>query len=168
MTAPQHSSSQRIAIYPGSFDPITNGHLDIAWRGLSIFDHLIVGIARNTRKDSLFSVEERQAMIAEIFADEPRVEVDIIEGLTVDYAMQRGARAILRGLRAVSDFENEMLMANMNRKLHIELETLFMMTSEKSFFVSSSGVKEIARFGGEIDCFVPELVARALREKYAR
>jgi pantetheine-phosphate adenylyltransferase len=158
--------TQRIAIYPGSFDPITNGHLDIIKRSLGIFDKIIVGIAVNSRKQTLFTREERLAIINEVFVAEPRVEVDAFEGLTVTYARARDACAILRGLRAVADFEYELQMANMNRKLNEELETVFMMTSEKSFFVSSQNVKEVARFGGDISELVPANVATHLSRKF--
>lgn len=156
---------KRIAIYPGSFDPITNGHMDIILRGLGIFDRLIVGVAQNSRKQTMFTIEERCAMVEEVFKDEPRVEVASFEGLTVEYAANRGACAILRGLRAVADFEYELQMANMNRKLNDHLETLFMMTSEKSFFVSSQSVKEVARFGGDIGGLVPLQVETHIRNK---
>lgn len=155
--------TDRIAIYPGSFDPLTNGHLDIITRGLEVFDRLVVGIAKNARKQTMFTVQERADMIRRVFADERRVEVDAFHGLTVEYAVRRGATAILRGLRAVADFEYELQMANMNRKLSPNLETLFMMSSEKFFFVSSQNVKEVARFGGDISDLVPPLVAERLR-----
>jgi pantetheine-phosphate adenylyltransferase len=156
---------QRIAVYPGSFDPLTNGHLDIIRRGIDVFDHLVVGIAENSRKSSLFTVEERLEITRRVLADLPRVEVDAFEGLTVEYAMKRGAVAIVRGLRAVADFEYELQMANMNRKLCPTIETLFMMTSEKYFFVSSQNVKEVARLGGDISQLVPPLVAERLAGK---
>jgi pantetheine-phosphate adenylyltransferase len=155
----------RIAVYPGSFDPLTNGHLDIIRRGVEVFDRIIVGIAENSRKRSLFTVEERLEITREVLADLPRVEVDAFEGLTVQYAMKRGAIVIVRGLRAVADFEYELQMANMNRKLCPSIETLFMMTSEKYFFVSSQNVKEVARFGGDISELVPRLVVERLAGK---
>ncbi len=154
-----------LAIYPGSFDPLTNGHLDIIFRGLTVFDRLVVAVAENSRKRTLFTAEERVEMIRSVLSSEPRVEVDAFEGLTIDYAVRRGATAILRGLRAVADFEYELQMANMNRKLSSNLETLFMMTSEKYFFISSQNVKEVARFGGPIDDLVPPLIAAPLRKK---
>jgi pantetheine-phosphate adenylyltransferase len=156
---------ERVALYPGSFDPLTNGHLDIVERGLLVFDRLIVGIARNSRKDTLFSVDERREMILRAVDGDPRVEVDAFDGLTVEYATKRQVSAILRGLRAVADFEYELQMANMNRKLNSGLETLFMMTSENFFFVSSQNVKEIARFGGDVSALVPAFIAEQLASK---
>jgi pantetheine-phosphate adenylyltransferase len=156
---------ERVALYPGSFDPLTNGHLDIIERGLAVFDRLIVGIAHNSRKQTLFTVDERREMILRAVDADPRVEVDAFEGLTVEYALRRGVTAILRGLRAVADFEYELQMANMNRKLSPGLETLFMMTSENFFFVSSQNVKEIAAFGGDVSALVPRFIAEQLREK---
>jgi len=155
----------RIAVYPGSFDPLTNGHLDIIRRGVEVFDRLIVAIAENSRKSSMFTVEERLEIIREVLVDQPRVEVEAFEGLTVEYAAKRGAIAILRGLRAVADFEYELQMANMNRKLTQSVETLFMMTSEKYFFVSSQNVKEVAQFGGDISELVPPQVVARLAAK---
>ena len=156
---------KRIAVYPGSFDPLTNGHLDIIRRGVEVFDLLIVAIAENSRKSSMFTVEERLEIIREVLVDQPRVEVDAFEGLTVEYAVKRGAVAILRGLRAVLDFEYELQMANMNRKIDPSVETLFMMTSEKYFFVSSQNVKEVSQFGGDISELVPPQVMARLAAK---
>ncbi len=156
----------RIAIYPGTFDPITNGHLDIIKRSLGIFDKIIVAVAQNSNKKTLFNLNERREMIKEALVDEKRIEVDAFEGLTVEYAKKMGACAILRGLRAVADFEYELQMANMNRKLNTSLETVFMMTSEKSFFVSSRNVKEVANFGGDISELVPPIVAKKVYEKF--
>ena len=157
--------SSSISLYPGSFDPITNGHLDICKRTLGVFDQLIIGIAINSRKEPLFSVEERVALIKEVFKDEPRVEVHAFEGLTIQYAKQCGASVIVRGLRAVADFEYELQMANMNKRLDPNIETLFMMTSEGYFFISSQNVKEVARFGGDIKHLVPPLVAEKVVTK---
>lgn len=156
----------RIAIYPGSFDPLTNGHVSIIERGLRIFDKIIVAIAINIRKEPLFSIEEREEFIRTEFADE-RVEIDTFSGLLVDYAASREVRVILRGLRAVSDFEYELQMANMNRKLDDSIDTVFMMTEESDFYVSSSLVKEVASFGGKVEGVVPEHVEQKLVEKFA-
>jgi len=154
------------ALYPGSFDPITFGHLNIIERGLKVFDQLIVGVAINVKKTSLFSTEERMEMIREAVGDEPRLTVQSFEGLLVDYASKSGARVILRGLRAISDFEFEFQMAHMNRRLNPKLETVFMMTGEDHFFVSSQLVREIAAFHGELDGLVPEPVLRRLRAHF--
>ncbi len=156
------------AVYPGSFDPITSGHIGIIERGLKVFDRLLVAIAVNTRKEPFFSLEERLDLIRGCFGSEPRVSVDSFEGLTVDYARKTGARVILRGLRAVADFEYELQMANMNRKLAPDVETLFMMTGEEYFFVSSQNVKEVAFLGGDIHGLVPPHVEEAFRRKLAR
>ena len=156
-----------VAIYPGSFDPITNGHVGLIKRGLEIFDRLIVSVARNVGKETLFSVDERVGMIREAINGNPRVEVASFAGLLVEYARSRNVRVVLRGLRAVADFEYELQMANMNRKLWPAIETFFMMTEEDYFFVSSRNVKEIASFGGTVDALVPAGVARRLRERYA-
>jgi pantetheine-phosphate adenylyltransferase len=156
----------RVAIYPGSFDPLTNGHVSIIERGLRIFDKIIVGIAINIRKDPLFTIEERSEFIRQSFGDE-RVEIDTFEGLLIDYANSRNVQVILRGLRAVSDFEYELQMANMNRKLDDTIDTVFMMTEESDFYVSSSLVKEVASFGGKVEGVVPEHVERKLVEKFA-
>jgi pantetheine-phosphate adenylyltransferase len=157
-----------IAVYPGSFDPLTNGHLDIIERGSRLFDKLIVAIAHNTRKQSLFTVEERLKMIRQVVADLPGVEVDNFEGLTVSYAASRGAKVVLRGLRAVADFEYELQMANMNRKLSCDVDTMFMMTSDKCFFVSSQNVKEVAIHGGDVSGLVPEAVCEMIGKKLDR
>ena len=159
------SPSGRIAIYPGTFDPLTNGHVDIIQRGAALFDRIIVAILVNSDKSPLFSVEERLGMARAVFAPQPRVEIDTFDGLLVDYAQQRQAKVIVRGLRAISDFEFEMQMALMNRHLQPDTEILFMMASLNCVYVSSSRLKELARFGAAIDDFVPASVARRLREK---
>jgi pantetheine-phosphate adenylyltransferase len=153
-------------VYPGSFDPITNGHIGIIQRALCVFDRLIVAVAINARKKTLFTVEERAVMLAKTFKGDGRISVDSFGGLTVEYARNTGAKAILRGLRAVADFEYELQMANMNKKLCPDVETLFMMTGEEYFFVSSRSVKEIASLNGNIDFLVPPHVAVALRRKF--
>ena len=158
-------SEGQIAVYPASFDPITNGHLDLIYRGARVFDKLIVALATNVEKTGLFSVEERLEMIREVVDRIPNVEVDVIETLLVDYMRSRDSRIVIRGLRAVSDFEYEFEMAMMNSHMYPELETVFLMTSERWFFVSSSRLREIARFGADASEFVPEIVNRKLKEK---
>lgn len=154
-----------IAIYPGSFDPITNGHLDVIVRGLPLVDKLIVAILRNETKQPLFSVDERVEMLREVLAPYPQVEVDCFEGLLVDYATRREARLILRGIRAVSDYEYELQMALMNRRLAPRIETVFLMAGEAYSFVSSKLVKEVANLGGNIAGLVPGLVENRLRQR---
>jgi pantetheine-phosphate adenylyltransferase len=154
-----------VALYPGSFDPFTNAHLGITERTLKVFDRLVIGVAANSRKEALFSIAERVAMIRRVFENESRVKVCSFEGLTVDWAKKTGASAIIRGLRAVADFEYELQMANMNRKLNCKIETLFIMTAEEYFFVSSRNVKEVAALGGDISALVPPLIAERVTEK---
>ncbi len=156
----------KVAIYPGSFDPLTYGHIDVVERGLEIFDKIIVAIAENEEKRPLFSVEERLRMVRTIFKDTPNVIVDSFKGLLVDYVGKTNAKVILRGLRATSDFEYEFHMASMNRSLNTHLDTLFMMTSKDYFFVSSRTIKEVARLGGAVEGLVPDLVVRRLKEKF--
>jgi len=157
----------RVAIYPGSFDPITNGHVDILQRALQIFDRVVVAIANNVRKAPLFTVEERKAHILDAVAGDPRVEVDAFEGLLVDYVERRGSRIVVRGLRALADFEYEFQLAHMNRRLGVDIDTVFLMTSEKDFYVSSSLVKEVAQFGGDVTGLVPPHVEAALKRRMA-
>lgn len=160
---------KRVAIYPGSFDPITNGHIDIIRRSLTVFDKVIVVIASNLRKSTpkgaWFTPEERLYLINKVFKNEKRVNGDIWTGLMMDYAKKSKANAVLRGLRATSDFENEFIMAAMNRELNPKVETFFMMTGRNLFFVSSSGLKEISAFGGSIQRYVPDVVLKAMQEK---
>lgn len=157
----------RIVVYPGSFDPPTNGHLDIIERAAALFDRVIVAVAVNLRKEALFSVEERVAMLKEATLEWDNVEVDSYQGLTVKYALRRGASAIVRGLRVLSDFENEYMMALMNRKLDSGIETIFMMTSKEYAFLSSSAVRELAELGGDFSDLVPPCVSRKLAEKFS-
>jgi pantetheine-phosphate adenylyltransferase len=156
-----------IAIYPGSFDPITNGHVDLVKRTLRVFDKVIVAIATNPGKDSsLFSLEERLQMVRSVFRGlKGRVQADFFEGLLVDYAERKGARVIIRGLRAVSDFEYEFQMAMMNHRLKPKLETFFMMTGESEFYISSRLVKEVVGLGGDVSGLVPLNVLKQLRNK---
>ena len=154
-----------IAIYPGSFDPLTNGHLDLIERGSKIFDQLIVSILRNPEKDPLFSLGERRQMMEAMTEQWKNVRVDSFEGLMVDYAVKVKASAVLRGIRAISDYEYELQMALMNRKLSPTLETVFMMPAEAYSYLSSRLVREIAQLGGSIRGLVPELVEQKLREK---
>ncbi|MBI3476662.1 MAG: pantetheine-phosphate adenylyltransferase [Acidobacteria bacterium] len=153
------------AIYPGSFDPPTNGHLDLIERGSKIFDELVVAILRNPEKAPLFSVPERRNMLEAMTAGFDNVSVETFDGLTVEYAMTVGASVVLRGIRAISDYEYELQMALMNRKLQPSLETVFMMPAERYSYVSSRLVREVAQLGGSINCLVPDLVAQKLREK---
>jgi len=158
-------SGPKISIYPGSFDPLTNGHLDLIERGARLFDQLIVAILRNENKTSLFTVEERVEMLRESVKRLANVTVEAFDGLLVKFAAQKGARVILRGIRAVSDYEYELQMALMNRKLHPELETVFMLPGEAYSYVSSRQVKEVYRLGGNISDLVPPIVEQRLRDK---
>ena len=155
-----------IAVYPGSFDPITYGHLDLIQRALRIFDRIIVAVASNTFKQSLFTIEERMEMIRESLKEYPNVSIDSFQGLLVKYAREQKARAILRGLRAVTDFEYEFQLAMMNRRLEPEVETVFLMTGMRWVFLSSSILKEAAVHGGDIEGMVPEIVVKKLKEKF--
>ncbi len=157
---------KKIAVYPGSFDPITNGHVDIIKRGLRMFDELIVLVAYNPNKHSLFSVDERQEMIREVIRDCKNVRVDCFDGLLVDYVKKGGANVILRGLRALSDFEYEFQLALINRRLNREVETVFLMTGYKWFYTSSKIINEAASLGGSVKGLVPEIVNLKLQEKY--
>ncbi len=159
---------RHIVIYPGSFDPLTNGHLSLVHRALQMFDKVIVAVAHNPKKNALFSLEERKRLIREALPDEPRVEVDSFEGLLVDYARKRDVMLVMRGLRAVSDFEYEFQMANMNRKLDKQLETVFVMTGEDYFYVSSQLVREVASLGGDVSDLVPPNVLAKLQERFRR
>lgn len=159
---------KRIAIYPGSFDPVTNGHVDIVTRGKKLFDEIIVAILYNPQKKSLFTIEERMYMLKESMKDIPGLSFDTFGGLLVDYAHQRNAHAILRGMRAVSDFEYEFQLALMNRKLNKDIQTVFLMTGLRWIFTSSSIIKEAAQFGGDITDMVPAIVNEKLKEKFSK
>jgi pantetheine-phosphate adenylyltransferase len=158
----------KIAIYPGSFDPVTNGHLDIIERGLKLFDKIIIAILTNPGKQFLFTLEERMQMLEVCLKKFPNVEIDTFNGLTVDYAAQCNAQGILRGLRALSDFEYEFQMALMNRRLNREIQTVFLMTGMRWIYTSSSIIKEAAQFGGNIKGMVPPVVEKRIKERYAR
>jgi len=156
---------KRIAIYPGSFDPVTNGHLDILERGLYIFDHVIMAILKNPSKKSLFTVDERVDMLKECTKDIKNVEIGTFDGLLVDYAKECNAAAILRGMRAVSDFEYEFQLALMNRRFNRDIQTVFLMTGLRWIYTSSSIIKEAARFDGDISGMVPPFVLEKIKEK---
>ena len=160
--------SSRVAVYPGSFDPIHNGHLDIIERGAQLFDRLTVAVTNNLSKNPVFSTEERMDMIRSVTAHLPNVEVDSFSGLLVDYAASRGACALLRGLRAISDFEYEFQMALVNRKLSHGIVTVFLMAHEKYTYLNSTIVKEVAKLGGDVDSFIQPLVKERLRQKFPR
>ena len=161
--------SQRVAVYPGSFDPLTNGHVDIIQRGARLFDRIVIAILVNLGKSPLLSIEERVQLAREVFRDQPNVEVDTFEGLLVDYAQRRAAHVIVRGLRVISDFEYELQMALMNRRLNPDLETVFMMPAEPYTYVSSRLVKEVVALGGSVSGLVPEVVeARLSRSTRAK
>ena len=155
----------RTAIYPGSFDPLTNGHLDVIQRAAKLFDRVVVAVARNEDKRPLFSLNERLALVKQALRHLPGVQADTFDGLLIDYVVDRKAQAIVRGLRAVSDFEFEFQLALMNRKLNENIETIFMMPKDTYTFLSSRIVKEIARLGGDVSAFVPAHVESALKKK---
>jgi len=157
---------KKIAVYPGSFDPITYGHLDIIKRGLTIFDEIIVAVARNSQKNALFTTDERVELIQDVVKEDGRVTVDTFSGLLIDYVSSRSAHVIIRGLRAISDFEYEFQIAQMNSSIGRQIETLFMMTSLQYGYLSSSIVKEVCSLNGDIDKFVPPEIKKALRQKY--
>ena len=157
----------KVALYAGSFDPITNGHTDLIMRSLEFVDHLVVAVAENPQKQSLFTTDERKALISAALSDDPRVEVRAFHGLLVEFALSLEVRMVIRGLRAVSDFEYEYQMALMNRHLAPSLETVFMVPSLDTTYISSSMVREVAKFGGDITSLVHPVVALALKTKYA-
>jgi pantetheine-phosphate adenylyltransferase len=157
---------QRTAVYPGSFDPITLGHVDLVRRGLILFDEIVVAVAINSAKHTLFTLDERVELIRRTFADEPRVRVTGFEGLLVDYLQENGIGTLLRGLRAISDFDYEFQISQMNRALRPDVDTVFLMTGSQYFYLSSSVIKEVARFGGDVSAWVPEPVREALAGKF--
>lgn len=156
-----------LAVYPGSFDPLTNGHVDIITRGARLFDRIVVAILINSEKSPLFTMEERVEIARAVFKDVPNVEVDTFDGLLVDYVDRRGAQVIVRGLRAVSDFEFEFQMALMNQRLNGKIETIFLMPAEQYTYTSSRLIKEVFRLGGRIQGLVPDMVEERLRNKLA-
>ncbi len=159
---------KHIAVYPGTFDPVTNGHLDLVQRSLTIFDEVIVAVAANPKKAPLFSLEERVAMFKEVTAKYKNVVIEGFDGLLVDYVRKKAAVGIVRGLRAVSDFEYELQMALMNRRLDSSIETVYLMPSEEYSFLTSTIVKEAASYGGDVSTLVPQLVVEKLKKKYGR
>jgi len=161
-----HKLKKVRAIYPGSFDPITNGHIDIIERSICIFDEVVIAILVNPEKKPLFTIEERKMMIEKLFEKSPRVKVDTFDGLLVEYAERIKASVIIRGIRAVSDFEYEFQMALMNRRLSNKIETVFMMPAESYTFLSSKLVKEVFMLGGSLEGLIPDIVNKALREKF--
>jgi len=159
---------KKVAVYPGSFDPITNGHIDIINRGLRCFDKIIILVGYNPAKSSLFTLEERMQMIADLIGKNPRIEIDSYSGLIVEYVEKKGAQVILRGLRALSDFEYEFQMALINRRLDRKIETVFLMTGSRWFYCNSSIIKEAASMGGTVRGLVPDSVLKKLKEKYPK
>ncbi len=158
--------SSKVVIYPGTFDPITNGHISVVSRALKIFDRLVIAILNNPNKVPLFSMEERIQMIREVLKDQKHVEVDSFNGLLVDYVIQKKTNVVIRGLRALSDFEYEFQMALMNRKLNREVQSIFLMTDYKWFYTSSTIIKEAASLGGDVSGLVPSIVCRKLKQKF--
>ena len=158
---------QRVAVYPGSFDPITYGHMDILMRSLELFDKVIMAVAYNIEKKGLFTVEERKDLIRKAVNGNEHVIIDSFAGLLVDYVKKVNSRFVVRGLRAMSDFEYEFQMASMNRNLNKDMDTIFMMTSKDYFFISSRTIKEVASFGGCVDGLVPAVVGKSLKEKFS-
>lgn len=161
------SPPSRLAIFPGSFDPLTNGHVDIVERGAQLFDRVIVAVLNNREKTPLFSVDERLAIIRDVFRHRPNVQADSFDGLLVDYARRQGASVLIKGLRAMSDFEYEYQMALMNRRLSPQLDTVFMMPAEQYTYISSRLIKEVFALGGAVDGLVPPIVEEQLRQKQA-
>lgn len=157
---------KKLAVYPGTFDPLTNGHVDIVKRALKIFDKVILAIAHNSKKQAFFTIEERIGLISQVLGSEPNLEITSFQGLTSDYCEEKGATAIIRGLRAVADFDYEYAISLLNKKLSPEVETVFFMASGENSFISSSMVKEVARYGKTVENYVPEVVNDALLKKF--
>lgn len=155
-----------ICIYPGTFDPVTNGHLDVIERAEHLFEKIIIGVAQDNYKNVLFTTEERFAIMKEVTKDKPKVEVEVFSGLLMDYCREKGANSVVRGLRAVSDFEYEMQLALMNKKLNPDVETVFLMTGQRYSFISSTLIKDVAQLGGDISGMVPPYVEERIKEKY--
>lgn len=160
--------TEKIAVVPGSFDPITNGHIDIIRRAADVFDTVYVAVLNNSAKKPLFTIEERTALIKEVTKELPNIRIETSSGLLIDYAREKKAKAIVRGLRAVSDFEYEMQITSMNRVLDENIETFFIMSKNQYSFLSSSIVKEVAKYGGKVSELVPAIVEQALNEKFAK
>lgn len=158
----------RLAVYPGTFDPVTKGHVSLTKRGLKIFDRVVFAVARSTPKKALFTIEERVEMAKEVFADEPNVIIEPFDGLLIDYVSRRGAGSILRGLRAVSDFEYEFQMALMNRRLDRDIQTVFLMTDFKWMYLSSTIIKEVAKHDGNIKGLVPDVIIPKVYSRFAQ
>ncbi|MFN4227612.1 MAG: pantetheine-phosphate adenylyltransferase [Candidatus Ratteibacteria bacterium] len=157
---------KKIGVYPGTFDPITYGHIDVVERSLKIVDEVIIAVSEFKRKDFLFTIEERINLIREVFKNNESVKVESFNGLLVDYLKKKNIKIVIRGLRAISDFDYEFQMVLINRKLNKEIETIFLMPREEYFYISSSIVKEIAKLNGSVSCFVPKNVEKALRKKF--
>ena len=168
MSSNSNQTQQTTAVFPASFDPLTNGHIDVANRALAMFGRLVIAVAYNVAKEGTFTRDERVGMLESVYGNEPRVEVTTFDTLTVDYAQSVGADVIIRGIRAMSDFEYEFEMALMNKRLAPKLETVFLMSSQRYLFVSSSRLKELVRFGRDVSEFVPAFVAKRLREKLVK
>jgi len=160
--------NKKTAIYPGTFDPVTFGHIDVLERAAKIFDKVIISVAKSSSKDALFSIKERTELIKKVTVKLKNVEIDVFEGLLVKYAVKKNAGVIIRGLRAISDFEFEFQMALTNRKISPEIETIFLMPNEKYSYISSTLVKEIGAYGGNLSSFVPKIVSEKLKEKFKK
>jgi pantetheine-phosphate adenylyltransferase len=162
----ENKKTVKIGVYPGTFDPPTNGHVDIALRASLLFDKIVIGVSNNAAKNPLFGIDERVEMLQKIFANNPKIEVKAFAGLLADFVKEENAAAIVRGLRAVSDFEYELQMALFNSHLNTEIETVFLMAKEENLFVSSSIIKDISRFGGDVSMKIPDVVWNALKAKF--